>query len=108
MKRKQKDKRVADVVINPPAFLNRVDDGGKIIIQQHHARSGARDFRASLPHRDANIGFFHGWRVINAIACHSNNFTVFLQCLHQQIFLFRQNARENIMMLNRLIQSVRR
>ena len=96
MKNKQKHKRLAHIIVNTAAFFHRVHNAGKIIIEQYHTGGRARHFRPAFTHRDANIRFFERRRVIHPITSHRHHLAVFLQSLHNRKFLFRTNARENI------------
>ncbi len=62
-----------DVVVDAPAFLDRRNDGGEIVVRDHHVRDFFGDVGAGDAHRDADIRFFDGRGVIHAVARHRDD-----------------------------------
>ena len=81
--------KLADVVVNAPALAHRRHDGGKVVVQQHHAGGLTRHVGAALAHGHANVGALEGRGIVHAIAGHGDNFALRLQGFHNADFLRR-------------------
>ena len=67
------------------------DDGGEIIVCQHHVRGLLGHLGAADTHGDADIRCFQGGRVIDAIAGHGHHQPPRLQGLGNRFFVFRSD-----------------
>ena len=86
---------LAEIREDGPAETDATDDGGQAVIQENDVRGLARDVRAALAHRDADVGGLERRRVVDSVAGHDQHFTVRLERLHQRELLFRQDAGED-------------
>src|SRR5690606_21445834 len=64
---------LADVVVDAAAFLHRGDDGGVVVVGQHHVRGFPGDVGARAAHGDADVGLFHRGRVVDAVTGHGHD-----------------------------------
>ena len=65
--------RLADVIIDPAAFLHGSYDGGEVIIRKHHIRHIFGHVRARNAHAYTDVRAFDAGRVIDAVAGHSRD-----------------------------------
>ena len=85
----------AQVVVDHPAFLDGRDDGGEVIVAQHHVRGLLRDIGAGDTHRHADIGLLQRGRVVDAITRHRDHLALSLQRTHDAELVFRRDAGEH-------------
>ena len=81
------------IVIDGASFLNRGDNCGKIVIEQHHVRRFLGHVGAGDPHGDADVGPFQGRRVVDAVTGHGHYFISILQHLYDLQLVLRGNPR---------------
>ena len=79
----------ADIIINPPALLHSGDNGGKIIICQHHIGHVFRHVRACDAHADSNIGCFNRRGIVHAVARHCCDHAAFFPCADDAHLMLR-------------------
>src|SRR5699024_5239230 len=64
---------LADAVVDAAAFADRVDDGGKVVVGQHHVGHVLGHVGAGDAHADADVGGLDGGRVVDAVAGHGGD-----------------------------------
>ncbi|MNL63718.1 hypothetical protein D3C87_1878780 [compost metagenome] len=64
--------KLADVVVDAPAFAHRRDDGGEVVVQQDQARCFACHIGAAFAHGNADVGALERRGVVHAIARHGH------------------------------------
>ena len=84
-----------DVVDDDPPLLHRADDGGEVVVGDHHVGSFLRDFGALDAHGDADVGFLQGRGVVHPIAGHRDHLSVQLQRLDDLQFVLRRDTGEH-------------
>ena len=65
--------RTLDVVVNAAALFDRADDGGKIVVGEHHVGHVFRHVRAGDAHADADVRRADARRVVDAVAGHGGD-----------------------------------
>ena len=83
---------LGQVVVDPPAELDRLDDGGEVVVGQDHHRGALRDLGAGDAHGDADVGLLEGRRVVHAVAGHGDDVALLLEQAHQADLVFRRHA----------------
>ena len=61
---------LADVVIDPAAFLHRAHDCGEVVVRQHHVCDVLRNVRTGDAHAHADVRALYARRVVDAVAGH--------------------------------------
>ena len=84
-----------DVAEDRAPLLDRVDDAGEVVVQQHHVgrflgHVGARD-----PHRDSDVRALERRRVVHAVAGGRHDVSFSLQRLDDPPFLIRADTGED-------------
>jgi hypothetical protein len=64
-----------------PAFLHRGDDGGEVVVQQHHVGGFLGNVGAGDAHGHADVGLLERRRVVDAVAGHGHDVAAVLQRL---------------------------
>ncbi len=77
----------ADVFIDRPAFLDGVDDGTEMVVEQHDVGRLARHVGAGEAHGDADVGHAQGRGVVHAITRNGDDLALGLQGLDDDHFL---------------------
>lgn len=95
--------RLADIVEDAPSQPYGRHNRGKIVVQQYQCSGFTRNIRTPPSHRDTDMCRLQRRRIINAIACHSDDFTRILQRRDQAQFLLRHHAAKNIHMQQPLL-----
>ena len=72
--RDQELDHLLDVAVDPPAFADRLFDGGEIVVEEDHIRRVLGDVRARDAHRDADVRLFEGGAVVDAVPRHRGDF----------------------------------
>src|SRR5213592_4578803 len=90
---KEEGDELPDVLVDPPAFLHRRDDGREVVVGEDHVCAllghvGPRD-----PHRDAQIGSLQGGCVVHTVAGHGDDVTRLLPGVHDAHLVFRGDPR---------------
>mmetsp|Transcript_35412 Transcript_35412/g.67769 ORF Transcript_35412/g.67769 Transcript_35412/m.67769 type:complete len:286 (-) Transcript_35412:2175-3032(-) len=67
---------------NGAALRNRLDDGCKVVVREHHVR-GALGHRRARPHGNADVCKLERGRVVHAVARHGHHLVLGLEQLHQ-------------------------
>ena len=75
------------------ALADRPHDGAEVVIQENDRRDLACAPRASLSHRDPDVGGLERGHVVDPIPCDRDDLTACLQAFHQHELLGR-SARE--------------
>ena len=94
VRRKNEPGEFFQIFVNSPPLLDRRDDRRERVVRQNHRCRLAGNFRPRT-HRHADVGGFQCGSVVHSVACHRDNFAVFLQNLHDPHFLLRQRTRKN-------------
>ncbi len=58
---------LANVGVDGPPFLDRVHDGGEVVVEQHHVGRFLGHVGAGDAHGDADVGFLERRRVVDAV-----------------------------------------
>ncbi len=104
--REQEEDRVFDVAVDVSAVGDRLDDRGKVVVLQDHARRVLGDLGAGDAHCHADVGFFERRRVIYAVAGHGHDIALALPSLHDADLVLRRNARIDGDLFEHLVQLV--
>ena len=64
---------LGEVVVEAAAELDRLDDGGEVVVGEDHRRGLLGDLGAGDPHRDADVGLLQRGRVVDAVAGHRDD-----------------------------------
>ena len=86
--RQDKKNRLADIVIDGPAFLDRMDDRGKIVIHQHHLGGFLCHFRPIAPHGHTHVGPLQRRCVVDPVTGHCHHIPQLLQGVDQSQLMF--------------------
>lgn len=70
--------KLLHVVVNGTAFFNGSDNGGEVVISQHHLGSGFGDSGTGT-HGDTNLSLLQGRGVVHTITSHGRNLIHALQ-----------------------------
>jgi hypothetical protein len=73
---------LADVRVDHPPLLDGADDGGEVVVGDHHVGGLLGDLRPLDPHRDADVGRLEGGGVVDPVAGHRHDPAAALQALH--------------------------
>ena len=84
--------KLADIVIDAAPFFHRGDDGGIVIVQEHHVRGLFGNIGASNAHGNADIGALESRSVIDAVAGHGDDVALLLQSLDDLELMLRRDA----------------
>ena len=86
---------LGQVVVDPAAELDRLDDGGEVVVGQDHHRRPLGDLGAGDAHRHADVGLLEGRRIVHAVAGHRDDVAFLLQQAHQPDLVLRRHARDH-------------
>ena len=84
--------RLADIVVNPPAFLHCGNNGGKIVVRKHHISHIFRHIRTGNAHPDSDIRRFNRGRIVDAVARHRGDHAALFPCAHDAHLMLRLHA----------------
>ena len=87
---------LADVVVHHAAFVHGGDDGGEVVVRQHHLRGLLGRLGALLPHGDAHVGLLERGRVVHAVARHGHHRALALQRAHHAQLVLGAGAGEHV------------
>ena len=73
-------------------LFDRRDDGGEIVVRQHHVGCLLGYLGTTYAHRDADVRDLQRRRVIDAVAGHRDHMTIGLQRLRNRLLVFRCDA----------------
>ena len=96
MDRERVDHRLTHVCVGAPAHTYRLDNGRKIIMQQHQRCRFTGDIGAALSHRDAYVCCLQRGRIVHPVTGHGNDFPLCLERFHQCQFLLRLDTSKDI------------
>ena len=85
---------LADVLEHRAPLLDRRDDGGEVVVEQHHVGGAARNVGAHHPHRDADVRALQRRCVVDAIAGDGDDVPLALQRLDDAHLLVGGHAGE--------------
>ena len=71
----------ADVVEHDPAVADGGDDGGEVVVLEHHVGGVLGDVGTGDPHRHADVGLFQCGGVVDSVAGHGHDVALALQHL---------------------------
>ena len=80
--RKQELDDLADVVVDATALFAGTDDGGKVIVGEHHVGDVLGDVGAGDAHAHADVGALDGRGVVDAVARHGHDLVARLPSLN--------------------------
>ena len=81
--------RFSDVIINSPSVFYGLHNRSKIIVHQDEVSRLTGNLTAAFAHCDTDVRILQSGRIVDAIACHRNDFSIFLKCLDNPHFVFR-------------------
>ncbi len=73
VRRKQEEDELLDVAVDRAPLAHGLDDGGEVVVGDDHVGGLARDVRAVLAHRDADVGLAERGGVVHAVARHRHD-----------------------------------
>ena len=83
---------LSNVVEDPPTLFDGDHDRGKVVVEEHEARSLARHICALFAHGDADIGSGERRRIIDPVARHSHKLAAALKGCDDPKLLRRINS----------------
>ena len=95
---------LADVVIDPAALLHGGDDGGEVVVAEHHVRHVFRYVRAGDAHAHADIRGLDGGRVVDAVAGHGGDGALAPPGVDNADLMLRLYPGIDAVLLHRLVQ----
>ena len=95
---------LADVLINPAALFDGINDGGEVVIRQNHIRRPLGNIGSRDPHRAADIRFFESGSIVDAVPRHGNHIPARLPRTHDAHLVFRRDTGVNGDVLNAQLQ----
>ena len=95
---------LADVVIDPAALLHGGDDGGEVVVAEHHVRHVFRHVRAGDAHAHADIRGLDGGRVVDAVAGHGGDGALAPPGVDNADLMLRLHPGIDAVLLHRLVQ----
>mmetsp|Transcript_32092 Transcript_32092/g.55853 ORF Transcript_32092/g.55853 Transcript_32092/m.55853 type:complete len:421 (-) Transcript_32092:271-1533(-) len=82
------------VVVDAPALLHRIHNGGEVVVRQNHVRRLLGHLCAGDAHGDADGRLLQRGRVVDAVACHGGHLVQLGQHLHQLLLVRGLRAAE--------------
>ncbi len=82
----------ADVVVDPPPFTDGGDDGGEVVVGEHHVGRLLGHLGAGDAHRDADVGVRKRRGVVDTVAGHGDDVAVRLPGLDDVELLLRARS----------------
>ena len=64
---------LADIGVDPPPLLHRLNDGGKVVVCEDHLRRSLGHVGAGQPHSAADVRRLEGWGVVDAVPRHGHH-----------------------------------
>ncbi len=83
------------------SLLDRPDDGGEVVVEEHQIGHLAADVGPALPHRHADIGPLERGRVVDTVARHGHDLALRLQRLDQPQLLLGAHPGEHVHLAER-------
>jgi hypothetical protein len=80
---------LAQVFVDGAPFLDGGDDGGEVVVGQHHACGLLGGSRAGDAHGHTDVGPLECRCVVDAVTSHGDDAAICLQGLHQAQLVFR-------------------
>src|SRR5699024_10903995 len=87
--------RLAEVVVDGPAHLDGVGDGGEVVVREDHVGRFLGGLSALDAHRHAHVGPFEGGGVVDAVAGHRDHLPGVLQRADQPRLVLGTGAGEH-------------
>ena len=100
----QEADHLLDIGVDASAFLDRVDNGRKVVVRERHVRRPLGDVRARDTHRAADVRRLERGRVVDAVARHGDDLSLLLPCLDDPDLVLGRNARIDGDALDLLVQ----
>ena len=91
--RKQEEYRLLDVVVKVSAVLDRLDDGGEVVVGKHHSRRILGDLGAGDSHSHADVRLLECGSVVHAVTRHGDDVVSGLPCLDYAYLVLGSNSR---------------
>ena len=86
---------LADVPVDAPALPHSGDDGGEVVVGEHHIRRGFGHLGAVFAHGAADVGGLQGRGVVDAVAGHGHHHPPALEGLYQPHLVLRGHPGEH-------------
>mmetsp|Transcript_9814 Transcript_9814/g.26682 ORF Transcript_9814/g.26682 Transcript_9814/m.26682 type:complete len:384 (+) Transcript_9814:266-1417(+) len=83
------------VGVDRTALLHGRDDGGKVVVGEHHVSGLLGHLRARNAHGDADGGLLESWCVVDAVACHGGHLPLLAEHAHELLLVAGLGARED-------------
>ena len=87
---------LVEIVEDPPALADAVDERREVIVEQDERRGLAGDVGASLPHGEADMRRLERRGIVDPVAGHGDDLSAGLQGVHEAQLLLRDDAREDV------------
>ena len=84
-----------DVVVQRAALSHRADDGGEVVVGQHHGGGLLGHRRAADAHRHADVGLLQRRRIVDAVPGHRHDVPLGLQRAHDLHLVRGRHAGEH-------------
>ncbi len=92
----QEAQALADVAVDRPALLHRVNEAREVVVEQHDVRDVARDVGAARAHGHADVGRAQRGGVVDAVAGHRDDGAAGLERADDLVLVRRRHAREHV------------
>ena len=82
-------------MVDGASLTHSANDGGEVVVGQHHCCGFFRHLCSCNTHRNAHIGLLKSRGIVHAIARHCNNFSFCLELSDESHFVFWCNSGKN-------------
>ena len=93
--RQEEEDHPAQVAVDHPPFLDRVDDRGEVVVGQHHVGGLLGHLRAGPAHRHADVGALESRSVVDAVPGHGDDVPLLLEGFEDLELVRGRNSRED-------------
>jgi len=98
----------AQVVVDDAALLDRADDGGEVVIAEHHVRRLLRDVSAGDAHGHPDVRLLQCRGVVDAVTRHRHDLSVALEGVDEPELVFWRHTGEHADRSGRAIEFLSR
>ena len=98
----------AQVVVDPPPFAHRPDDGGEVVVEEDHRAGFLRHVGPGDAHGHADVGSLERGRIVHAVAGHGDELALLLKRRDDSQLLLGRDAGVHAHPLHALLESLGR
>mmetsp|Transcript_12879 Transcript_12879/g.19565 ORF Transcript_12879/g.19565 Transcript_12879/m.19565 type:complete len:579 (-) Transcript_12879:1614-3350(-) len=93
-------KNLTKVIPNSTALLHSLNNGGKVVIGQHHLCSFTSYISTFLTHCNTHVRSLESGRIINTITGHTTDFVLSLKGIHNLNLVLRRSTGKHVVLLH--------